>query len=88
MSDVYENIAPTISLRNFKGNNIVQTVAFDRIPNGNILKRSNAKPGDNIYITGKLGRGRKGLDDWNNNTCEGQYLKSLHENRIKKGVKK
>lgn len=25
------------------------------------------------------------LDDWNNNTCEGQYLKSLHENRIKKG---
>tara|TARA_B100001996_G_scaffold214133_1_gene164498 strand:+ start:1154 stop:2482 length:1329 start_codon:yes stop_codon:yes gene_type:complete len=24
------------------------------------------------------------LDDWNNNTCEGQYLKSLHENRIKK----
>ena len=25
------------------------------------------------------------LNDWNNNTCEGQYLKSLHENRIKKG---
>ena len=25
------------------------------------------------------------LDDWNLNTCEGQYLKSLHENRIKKG---
>ena len=25
------------------------------------------------------------LDDWNNNTCEGQYLKSLFENRIKKG---
>ena len=24
------------------------------------------------------------LDDWNNNTCEGQYLKSLYENRIKK----
>ena len=40
MSDVYENIAPTISLRNFKGNNIVQTVAFDRIPNGDILKRN------------------------------------------------
>ncbi len=40
MSDVYENIAPTISLRNFKGNNIVQTVAFDRIPDGNILKRN------------------------------------------------
>jgi len=32
----------------------------------NILKRSNAKPGDNIYITGQLGRGRKGLIDWNN----------------------
>ena len=40
MSDVYENIAPTISLRNFEGNNIVQTVAFDRIPNGDILKRN------------------------------------------------
>lgn len=25
------------------------------------------------------------LNDWNNNTCEGKYLKSLHENRIKKG---
>ncbi|WP_435163376.1 hypothetical protein [Candidatus Pelagibacter bacterium nBUS_25] len=25
------------------------------------------------------------LDDWNLNTCEGQYLKSLHENRIEKG---
>jgi hypothetical protein len=25
------------------------------------------------------------LNDWNNNTCEGQYLKSLFENRIKKG---
>jgi len=24
------------------------------------------------------------LDDWNNNTCEGKYLKSLYENRIKK----
>ena len=24
------------------------------------------------------------LDDWNKNTCEGQYLKSLFENRIKK----
>ena len=34
--------------------------------NENILIRSNAKPGDNIYITGQLGRGRKGLIDWNN----------------------
>jgi len=25
------------------------------------------------------------LDDWNLNTCEGQYLKSLHKNRIEKG---
>jgi hypothetical protein len=24
------------------------------------------------------------LEDWNNNTCEGQYLKSLYENRINK----
>ena len=24
------------------------------------------------------------LEDWNNNTCEGQYLKSLYENRIDK----
>lgn len=24
------------------------------------------------------------LNDWNNNTCEGQYLKSLYENRIQK----
>ena len=34
--------------------------------NENILIRSNAKPGDNIYITGQLGRGRKGLMDWSN----------------------
>jgi hypothetical protein len=40
MSGLYENIAPTISLRNFKGQNIVQTIAFDRIPNGNIMKRN------------------------------------------------
>ena len=40
MSGVYENIAPTISLRNFRGNNIVQTIAFDRIPDGNIMKRN------------------------------------------------
>ena len=25
------------------------------------------------------------LDDWNNNTCEGQYLKDLYENKIHKG---
>ena len=25
------------------------------------------------------------LEDWENDTCEGQYLKSLHENRIEKG---
>ena len=24
------------------------------------------------------------LEDWNNNTCEGQYLKSLYENRVDK----
>ena len=40
LSGIYENIAPSISLRNFKGNNIVQTIAFDRIPDGNILKRN------------------------------------------------
>jgi len=27
------------------------------------------------------------LEDWNNNTCEGQYLKSLYENRVKKNTK-
>ena len=27
------------------------------------------------------------LNDWNNNTCEGQYLKSLYENRIVKNDK-
>ena len=32
----------------------------------NILMRSNAKPGDDIYITGQLGRGRQGLIDWSN----------------------
>ena len=46
MSGVYENIAPTISLRNFKGENIVQTIAFDRIPDGNILKRNYIGSGD------------------------------------------
>ena len=25
------------------------------------------------------------LNDWNNNTCEGQYLKDLYENKISKG---
>ena len=25
------------------------------------------------------------LDDWNNNTCVGQYLKDLYENKIVKG---
>jgi len=28
------------------------------------------------------------LEDWNNNTCEGQYLKSLYENRIDKWSQK
>ena len=27
------------------------------------------------------------LNDWNNNTCEGRYLKSLYENRIDKGFR-
>ena len=27
------------------------------------------------------------LNDWNNNTCEGQYLKSLYENKIDKGFR-
>ena len=27
------------------------------------------------------------LDDWNNDTCEGKYLKSLYENRIDKGFR-
>ena len=48
---------------------------------GNILKRSNAKPGDNIYITGKLGRGRKGLDDWNNNK-QSHFVKDYFRPKI------
>ena len=48
---------------------------------GNILKRSNAKPGDNIYITGKLGRSRKGLDDWNNNK-QSPYVKDYFRPKI------
>ena len=28
------------------------------------------------------------LDDWNNNTCEGQYLKYLYKNKIYKGKSK
>ncbi len=32
-----------------------------------VLLRSNAKPNDLVYITGSLGKGRKGLSDWNKN---------------------
>ena len=44
--DLYENIGPTVSFRGLKGNNIVQTIAFDRIPNGNIMKRNYIGSGD------------------------------------------
>ena len=44
--NLYENIAPTVSFRGLKGNNLVQTIAFDRIPNGNILKRNYIGSGD------------------------------------------
>ena len=33
----------------------------------NPILRSNAKPNDLIYISGTLGKGRKGLTDWQNN---------------------
>ena len=46
LTDIYENIGPTVSFREIQGNNIVQTVAFDRIPNGNILKRNYIGSGD------------------------------------------
>tara|TARA_B100001079_G_C16353371_1_gene489343 strand:- start:349 stop:1242 length:894 start_codon:yes stop_codon:yes gene_type:complete len=36
-------------------------------PFNEVLLRSKAKPNDLIYITGTLGKGRKGLSDWKNN---------------------
>jgi len=46
LTDLYENIGPTVSFRDLKGENIVQTIAFDRIPNGNIMKRNYIGSGD------------------------------------------
>ena len=46
MSGTYENIAPTITLRGINAENLVNTVAFDRIPNGNIMKRNYIGSGD------------------------------------------
>ena len=46
LTDIYENIGPTVSFRDLKGENIVQTIAFDRIPNGNIMKRNYIGSGD------------------------------------------
>jgi hypothetical protein len=46
MSGTYENIAPTITLRGIDAENLVNTVAFDRIPNGNIMKRNYIGSGD------------------------------------------
>ena len=46
LTEIYENIGPTVSFRELEGNNIVQTIAFDRIPNGNIMKRNYIGSGD------------------------------------------
>ncbi|MFL2609292.1 MAG: glycoside hydrolase family 2 protein [Flavobacteriaceae bacterium] len=46
MSNTYENIAPTVTMRGIEAENIVNTIAFDRIPNGNIMKRNYIGSGD------------------------------------------
>ena len=46
MSGTYENIAPTITMRGIDAENLVNTVAFDRIPDGNIMKRNYIGSGD------------------------------------------
>ena len=46
MSGTYENIAPTITLRGIDAENLVNTIAFDRIPDGNIMKRNYIGSGD------------------------------------------
>ena len=46
MSGTYENIAPTITMRGIEAENLVNTIAFDRIPNGNIMKRNYIGSGD------------------------------------------
>ena len=53
LTDLYENVGPTVSFRGLKGNNIVQTIAFDRIPNGNIMKRNYIGSGD-VWIGSDL----------------------------------
>ena len=51
--DIYENIGPTVSFRGIKGENIVQTIAFDRIPDGNIKRRNYIGSGD-VWIGSDL----------------------------------
>ena len=46
----------------------------------NIL-RSTAKVGDLIYITGALGEGRKGLEDWKNNQ-QTKYIKKFFKPKV------
>ena len=46
----------------------------------NIL-RSTAKVGDLIYITGPLGEGRKGLEDWKNNQ-QTKYIKKFFKPKV------
>ena len=46
----------------------------------NIL-RSTAKVGDLIYITGPLGEGRRGLEDWKNNQ-QTEYIKKFFNPKV------
>ena len=49
------------------------------------LLRSNAKPDDLIYITGALGKGRKGLIDWNNNK-KSKYIEEFFRPKVQFGL--
>ena len=46
-----------------------------------IILRSTAKVGDLIYITGPLGEGRKGLEDWKNNQ-QTKYIKKFFKPKV------
>jgi len=47
----------------------------------NNILRSNAKVGDLIYITGPLGEGRRGLEDWKNNQ-QTKYIKKFFNPKV------